>query len=253
MAYTVNKLAELSGVSIRTLHWYDEIGLLKPAYYGENGYRYYEEAQLLKLQQILFFKELDFDLKTIQKLLGRTDFDKIAALNSHRKVLMRRVEKTHELISTIDETLKHLKGKTKMDENKLFQGFSKEKQAEYENEIVARFGDSGKKHIEEAKQNYKSWKQGDWDKIKVTFNEICEELVVALKSQKKPNSKEVQALISKHFSLLKQFWTPDSESYAAHGKLIVDSELRKAYEHYDPQLPEFIAEAMKIYAKGLKT
>ena len=62
MAYTVKKLAAISGVSVRTLHWYDEVGLLKPAYHGANGYRFYEEAQLLMLQQILFYRELGFEL-----------------------------------------------------------------------------------------------------------------------------------------------------------------------------------------------
>lgn len=77
MSYTVNKIAKLSGVSIRTLHYYDEIGLLKPAYYGENNYRYYEEKQLLLLQQILFYRELDFQLVDIQKVLSSDGFDKI--------------------------------------------------------------------------------------------------------------------------------------------------------------------------------
>src|SRR5579862_2315636 len=91
MAYTVKKLAQLSGVSVRTLHFYDEVGLLKPAYYGSNGYRYYEEPQLLALQQILFFRELGLEIKQIQKTLGRGDFDKIAALSSHRRVLEQEV------------------------------------------------------------------------------------------------------------------------------------------------------------------
>ena len=70
MAYTVKELAQISGVSIRTLHWYDEVGLLNPAYHGSNGYRYYEEEQLLILQQILFFRELGFELKQIRKVLA---------------------------------------------------------------------------------------------------------------------------------------------------------------------------------------
>src|SRR5216110_4026409 len=87
MAYTVKKVAAMSGVSVRTLHFYDETGLLKPAYHGANGYRVYEEPQLLTLQQILFYRELGFELKQIQRILGRADFDKLAALQSHRKVL----------------------------------------------------------------------------------------------------------------------------------------------------------------------
>ena len=101
MAYAVKELAKLSGVTVRALHFYDEVGLLKPAYYGANGYRFYEEKQLLALQQILFFRELGFELKQIQRLLGRSDFDQAEALKSHRKVLKKSLERTEELIRTI--------------------------------------------------------------------------------------------------------------------------------------------------------
>ena len=87
MAYTVKKLAEVSGVSVRTLHFYDEIGLLAPAYVGDNGYRYYEEEQLLMLQQILFFREIGFELKQRRDVLNQSDFDKLQALKTHRQVL----------------------------------------------------------------------------------------------------------------------------------------------------------------------
>src|SRR6058998_1814520 len=87
MAYTVKQVAAMSGVSVRTLHFYDETGLLKPAYHGANGYRFYEEPQLLTLQQILFYRELGFELKQIQRILSRSDFDKIGALESHRRLL----------------------------------------------------------------------------------------------------------------------------------------------------------------------
>src|SRR5580658_3887133 len=102
MAYTVSKLAKISGISVRTLHWYDQVGLLKPAYHGENGYRYYEEEQLLILQQILFFRELKFELKKIQKILGRSDFDQLSALCSHKKILEKELGRTKQLLETID-------------------------------------------------------------------------------------------------------------------------------------------------------
>src|ERR1051325_8194832 len=103
MAYTVKKLAKLSGVSVRTLHFYDEIGLLKPAYYGDNGYRYYEEEQLLQLQQVLFFRELGFELSEIQKILASKDFDRISALERHKKILQTNITKTKTLIGTIEK------------------------------------------------------------------------------------------------------------------------------------------------------
>src|SRR5579884_1440918 len=124
MAYTVKQVAAISGVSVRTLHFYDETGLLKPAYHGANGYRFYEEPQLLKLQQILFYRELGFGLKQIKRVLGRRDFEIVAALQSHRQVLEKKLARTRSLIETIDNTIKHLKGKKKMKSEELFVGFS---------------------------------------------------------------------------------------------------------------------------------
>ena len=80
MAYTVKQVAAMSGVSVRTLHFYDETALLKPAYTRANGYRIYEEPQLLLLQQILFYRELGFELKEIKRILDRADFENVAAL-----------------------------------------------------------------------------------------------------------------------------------------------------------------------------
>ncbi len=114
----------MSGVSVRTLHFYDETGLLKPAYLGANGYRFYEEAQLLKLQQILFYRELGFELKQIKRILGRRDFEIVAALESHRKVLNNDLARTRRLIATIEKTIQHLKGKKKMKTEELFAGFT---------------------------------------------------------------------------------------------------------------------------------
>lgn len=124
MAYTVRQVAAMAGVSVRTLHFYDETGLLKPAYHGDNGYRYYREPQLLTLQQILFYRELGFELKQIREVLAREDFEKIAALESHRKVLQQRLTRTHELIDTINRTIDHLKGARTMQAEELFGGFS---------------------------------------------------------------------------------------------------------------------------------
>jgi len=124
MAYTVKQVAAMSGVSVRTLHFYDETALLKPAYHGASGYRFYQEPQLLRLQQILFYRELGFELKQIKEVLDREDFEKVAALESHRKVLRQNLERTQRLIETIDTTIQHLKGGAKMQAEALFGGFS---------------------------------------------------------------------------------------------------------------------------------
>jgi DNA-binding transcriptional MerR regulator len=124
MSYTVNKLARLSGISIRTLRFYDTIGLLKPAYYGDNNYRYYEEEQVLMLQQILFYRELGFSLNNIQKFISSDEFNKIDALNSHKRTLIQNLDRTKQLIKTIEQTIAHLRGKVTMPDEELFVGFA---------------------------------------------------------------------------------------------------------------------------------
>lgn len=124
MAYTVKQVARMSKVSVRTLHFYDETGLLKPARVAGNGYRVYEEPQLLMLQQILFYRELGFELKRIKQILGRRDFEKVAALRSHRKVMDEELARKRTLIATIDKTINHLKGKKKMKSEEMFAGFT---------------------------------------------------------------------------------------------------------------------------------
>ncbi len=124
MAYTVKQLAVMSGVTVRTLHFFDEMELLKPAYTRANGYRIYEEPQLLMLQQILLYRELGFELKRIKEILSQRKFEKVAALRSHREVLGKNVSRTRTLIDTIDKTISHLKGTKKMKNEELFMGFS---------------------------------------------------------------------------------------------------------------------------------
>lgn len=136
MSYTVNKLARISEVSARTLRFYDEIGLLKPAFYCDNQYRYYEEEQFLMLQQILFFRELGFPLFDIQQILSANDFDKIESLKAHKSRLQSDIDRTKTLLKTIDKTIKHLKGETKMKNAELYYGFDSEKQKEHEKSAV---------------------------------------------------------------------------------------------------------------------
>lgn len=249
MAYTVKKLAGISGVSVRTLHFYDEVGLLKPAYLGANGYRFYEEPQLLTLQQILFYRELGFELKQIKRILGPADFDKIAALESHRKVLRKSLAKTRELIQTIDKTIEHLKGTKKMKSQELFVGFDPEQQARHEQYLIDRLGERMKESIAQSKAKVKNWTKAKWQQSGAAFNAICKDLVAAMDRKLSAESPDVQSVIRRHYLWLKQFWTPTRESYAGHSLLIVDSDLRKAYEAHHPQLPEFVAAAIQTFAE----
>lgn len=252
MSYTVKKLAKLSGVSVRTLHWYDEIGLLKPAYYGANGYRYYEEEQLLILQQILFFRELGFKLNDIQKVLGSNDFDKIRALYAHRQILEESVGRMGELIATVDKTIMHIKGTHQMKDKEFYSGFGSEKQKEYEQYLVKYHGTVAENLILECKKKTKNWDKSDWKGIEQEGNEIYKGLGECIDKGLGPRDDAVQALIEKHYQMIERFYTVSKDVYMGLAQLYCEhSDFRKWFENHHPKLVDFIAEAMRVYA--LKT
>src|SRR5580658_1088704 len=139
---TVKQLAAISGVTVRTLHHYDEIGLLKPASVGANGYRYYGREELLRLQRILFHRELGVPLGSIAELLDLEGEDQIGVLKQHRAKLAAERARYRILIETIDRTIEDLKGERIMANADLYQGFSPEKQAGYEAWLIDRYGES---------------------------------------------------------------------------------------------------------------
>lgn len=249
MRYTVKKLSEISGVTVRALHHYDEIGLLKPAYHGENGYRYYEEEELLKLQQILFYRELGIELKKIQKILAKGDFNKIAALLSHRQVLQEDLKRIRRLLCTIDKTIEHLKGTKAMNQEEMYWGFSKEKQREYEKHLHDRLGDKVEAPLAESEKNTKNWHKPEWDKSRQEYDQLCKQLVKSIQKRLLPGAGEVQKTIHKHFLWVKQYWNPEKEAYVELGGLYLEAEFQKFYEPFHPKLAAFLAEGMRIYAE----
>jgi DNA-binding transcriptional MerR regulator len=251
--YTVKQVAKLSRVSDRTLRFYDQIGLLKPAYYGENGYRYYEKEQLLGLQQILFYRELGFELSKIQKVMGDPKFDKVAALKSHREQLAREIERTKALIMTIDKTLAHLEREIPMQDNDMYVGFDPKKMAEYEKWSREKFGDviteRWKKAVEDSKEMTKTWKKEDFEKVRREYDELHQAFADLLKSGIASDSAEVQALAKRHYAAVSRFWSPKRNSYISLGKVYCEHpDYRKMYDSNHPRLAEYLAEAMRIYA-----
>lgn len=253
MAYTVKKLSELSGVTVRALHFYEELGLLKPAYYGSNGYRYYEEKELLRLQQILFFKELGFPLKQLQKVLGRDDFDQLAALYSHRKALNQEWEKIGLLLKTIDKTIKHLKGKKKMKDQEIFDGFNitlvkKAKGSETyfaAEELVGKSVRNPTKSVREVEKRGKEY----YENMTKTAHAIFKDLVLCINKGLDPASVEVQKIIKKHHDFIVQTQDATQEAYSAMAELYQDHpEFRKQLDPFHPELAQYMAQAMRIFA-----
>jgi MerR family transcriptional regulator, thiopeptide resistance regulator len=248
MTYTVKQLAKLSGVSVRTLHFYDEIGLLKPAYYGENKYRYYEAEQLLLLQQILFFRELGVPLNDIQRIMSSDDFDKIKALQSHKIILEQALGRSQQMIKTLEKTILHLRGKTKMKDEELYYGFDSEIQKKHEKDLVNR-GILTQEFLDECNKKVKNWTDKEKNDFIQDMEIIMKELINAMEKKLAPSSEEVQSLMHRHYVWLERTWTPTKESYLGLTDLYQTPEFRVFYDQRHPKLLEFIIPAMKIFAE----
>lgn len=252
MAYTVKQLSEISGVTVRTLHFYEEQGLLNPSYYGANGYRYYEEKELLQLQQILFFKKLGFPLKQIGKILGRSDFDQLTALYSHKKTLTREWEKIGELLKTIDNTIKHIQGKKKMKDKEMFEGFNitlvkarKDQSYSAAEQLVVESVKHPTKNAEDVKKRGKTY----YDNVNKTAQTLFKEIIGCIERGLDPSSTEVQRIVKKHHAFVEQTSNTTQEVYKAMAQLYVEHpEFRKQLDPYHPELANFMAEGMRVFA-----
>ncbi len=246
--YSVKQLADLAGVSRRTLHHYDEIGLLKPASHGENRYRYYDDDALLRLQQILFYRELGLRLNEIQEILDQPDFDVLQALQAHKSELQKRITRLNHLIITVDKTILHAKGEKEMSNNEIFSGFSEEQQEEYAQQARERWDP------ERVDQSMKRWKSYSPKKKQQVLDEgqaVYVDILENMKEGKAPGSAEVQACLVRWHQHMRYFYEPNWAILRGLGQGYANSpEFRATFEKIDPDLPDFLNEAIQIYTEG---
>jgi DNA-binding transcriptional MerR regulator len=250
--HTVKQVAKLSGVSVRALHHYDEIGLLKPACVGANGYRYYGREELLRLQQILFHRELGLPLEDIRRLLDAPGFDRVAALKAHRAKLAADARRYRRLVRTIDETLAALEGATTMDDKAMYRGFDPKKQAEYEAWLVERYGEKMQARLDQAKAGMKDWKQADFDRMSAEVEAIEADFAKALTDGLPADSGAVRAVVGRQHAWIARSWShvPTAEAFAGLARLYLDHpDFRARYEARQAGLTDFICEAMQRFAE----
>lgn len=250
--YTVSELARLSGVSVRTLHHYDEVGLLAPACVGENGYRYYGRDELLRLQQILMHRELGFRLAEIAKVLDAADFDRVAALKAQRARLAAAASRYRQLMRTIDQTLASLKGDADMDDKDLYRGFSPEKQAEYEDWLTDRYGGGMRERIAASKAKVKGFSKAQIDQMHEAAETFEAAMAKALVDGLPADGSAVQALMQGHCDFVRTFWKrePTRESYTGLGRLYQEHpDFRARYDGRAAGLTDYLAEAMRAFAE----
>jgi len=244
--FTVKQLSKLAGVTPRTLHHYDEIGLLKPSRVGDNGYRYYGEESVLRLQQILFYRELGIPLEEIKKIMGRRDFDVLGALRSHREALQKQVARLNRLINTVDNTINHLKGNTIMSEKGLFEGFTEEEQEKYAAEAEQIYDPET---VRESNRKWKAYSATKKESIMAEGKSIYLDMIAAM--PKGAESKEVQGIVERWRMHMDYFWTPKLDQLLALVNGYNDDPRFKAnFDKMHPQLAEFFQEAVKIYVEN---
>ena len=246
--YTVKQLSKLAGVSVRTLHYYDQIGLLEPSSLGANGYRYYGEEALLRLQQILFYRELELSLSEIKAVVGRPDFDVLTALRSHKVALLGRVERLNRLIQTVDNTIDHLKGNENMSAKKIFEGFSEEEQEKYALEAEQMYDPET---VRASNRRWKAYPPAEKERILGEGKAIYADLIAAI--PKGADNEDVQALIAAWHRHMQYFWSPNDEQLLGLAEMYnTDSRFRANFDSMDPKLAGFMRDAVKVYVEKRK-
>ncbi|MNK65517.1 HTH-type transcriptional activator mta [compost metagenome] len=250
MSLTVKSVAKLAGVSVRTLHHYDEIGLLRPAALSDAGYRQYSDADLERLQQILFFRELDFSLQEIKQILERPDFDRREALLTHRRLLTEKQTRLQAILRSVDQTLEAMGRGETMEKDVMFEVFNDPKLKEYQEEARQRWG--GSDAYAESERRTRGYSKQDWITIKAEMEAVTLGMASAMGHD--PASPEVQAKVGAWFELINQrFYTCTPEIFRGLGEMYVaDPRFTATYEKVKPGLAEFMRDAMAIYADRLE-
>jgi len=247
----MNKLAKMSGISTRTLRYYDEIGLLKPERVASSGYCIYEEEQVNTLQQILFFKELGLSLKEIKTLLLAPDFDRERAFEKHLSALHKKRDQLDTLILNVIKSLTALKGETTMTDHEKFDGFKQrlidENMKQFGKEALRKYGI---KAIEGANAKVRGLTQEQYAEGERLRLEMEETLKAACKTGS-PAGALAQKVCALHKKWLCLYYPKYNKEYHVWlGEMYVgDERIRANYDKLVPGCTEFFRDAINIYCK----
>jgi len=249
MEYTVQKLGQLAGVSTRTLRYYDEIGILKPARISSSGYRIYGRSEVDKLQQILFYRELGVSLDGIKAIVSDPEFDGARALHAHREQLLDKRKQLDLLIANVERTIAAQEGRTKMSDQDKFEGFKQklvaDNEAKYGKEIREKYGEA---QVEASNRKLMNMTQEQHDEATRLSEELTAALAEAFNTGD-PAGEAAQRAADLHKRWLMHFWSEYSpEAHAGLAQMYVDDERFTAY--YDKEQPgtaAFLRDAIHVY------
>ncbi|MBC2319743.1 MerR family transcriptional regulator [Listeria booriae] len=249
MEYTVQKLAKLAGVSTRTLRYYDEIGILKPARINSSGYRIYGQNEVDRLQQILFYREMNVGLDKIKAILEQPDFDETEALKTHRAQLLDKRKQLDELIRNVEKSIAHSERRITMTDQEKFEGFKQkmidENEEKYGTEIREKYSDD---KINKSNAKLKGMSEAEMERVNRLAETILVELAEAFETGD-PAGEKAQEVAAMHKEWLSTYWdTYSKEAHAGLAQMYVDDERFTAYYDKDqPGLAAFLRDAIVIF------
>lgn len=253
MEYTVQKLGKLAGISTRTLRYYDEIEILKPARINSSGYRIYGQAEVDRLQQILFYRELGISLDRIKEIVTAPSFDRTGALKEHREKLFEKRQQLDLLIANVEKTIALTEGRTTMSDQEKFAGFKKtmidENEKKYGKEIREKYGNDT---VEKSNAKLMNMTQEQYDEVTSLAEQVTVTLAQAFETGN-PAGELAQKAADLHKQWITYYWSEYSkEAHAGLAQMYVDDERFTAY--YDKEQPgtaAFLRDAIHIYT-GMK-
>ncbi len=249
MNYSIHQLAKLSGVSVRTLHYYDQIGLLTPDQRGKNGYRVYGKKDLLRLQEILFFKELDFSLDHIKKILQSPSFQRETALRDQKHMLDLKQKRLERLIHTLDKTILSMKNQHTLEDEELYDAFKDNDVKQYQEEVQQRWGNTQayQQSISRVKKLTKKEMEALKEKGRLHTQKIADTM------HKGVSHPDVQDLIQQSYEGVNFFYDCSIDMFEKLGQMYVnDPRFTAYYEKFAPGLAVFMRDAIQVYCQNHK-
>lgn len=252
MHYTVSEVAAMAGISVRTLHYYHEIGLLSPAHIGTNNYRYYDREALLRLQQILIHRALEIPLSEIGAILDAPGFDRLTALRTQRARIADALSRSAEMLNTIDRTIAELEGENAMKDAELYSGLvDPKKQAEHEAWLERKYGPEIRKDIESSRREMKSLGLEGRDAMMSALKVIEGELVQAMRDGVPPEARSLDEIIERHRAWVASTWGRDCtpEVYAGLADVYEHPDFVARYQTLEKGFDTYLRTAMRNWAK----
>lgn len=248
MAHTVGDVARIAHVSVRTLHHYDRIGLVRPTERSASGYRLYSEDELVTLRQVLFFKELGFRLDTIRDMVHSPSFDRRVALEMQRGLLAEKLGRTRAMIDTIDRELGALERGTEMTTDEMFEVFGDFDPSEHEDEARERWGETGA--YQESSRRTARYRREDWERFKTESDAINGEIASLMDEGVPSADPRAMDAVERHRLQIDEWFYPCShEMHAGLGEMYVsDPRFTATYEKMRPGMARYVRDAIAANA-----